>query len=393
VSLPVVTPLTGDRLPFRSVLNPESSLFNDLGALGYVEEEHQVAGEGYVTRVLVRRPLEGWSGTVVLEPFHVLDEDTAHWTTTWRYLTRRRHAWVGATVGSGEWGPRGARPSGGVVRLRQEQPERYGALSLPDAPEEDELRRMGTPSTHAHRLLADVAAVLKRAGAFLGAPAHRVIGAGWSQTGMVWSHHLDHGHPTEDLDAVWVAVAPPPERPPPIPVIHVLSECELLGLLREPGAALADAEAPPVRGYEVPGTFHYWQLKAHRGDQDHAARLDDRPWWIVVHALLDHLDRFLADGTPLPHADRVERADGGLARDDAGNALGGVRSPWLDVPDATYLAACTCSPATGAVEPLDVVARYGSLHAYRAAFAARAAELAAGGWLLPEDAATLSPPV
>ena len=178
--LPTATPLRGDRLPFRSVLNRESSLFNNIEAIGYVEEEHQVAGDGYVTRVLVRRPVEGWSGTVVLEPFHVLDEDTAHWTTTWRYLTRRRHAWVGATVGSGEWGPRGAAPSGGVVRLQREQPERYAALSLPDEPEEDELLRMGTPSTHAHRLLADVAALLKRTDAVLPRPADHVIGAGWS---------------------------------------------------------------------------------------------------------------------------------------------------------------------------------------------------------------------
>jgi hypothetical protein len=180
--------------------------------------------------------------------------------------------------------------------------------------------------------------------------------------------------------------------PPPVPVVHVMSECELLGLLREPGGALDDTDDPMVRGYEVPGTFHYWQLKAHRGDPAHAARHDDRPWWVVAHALLEHLDRFLADGTPLPRAPRVERAGPELARDDAGNALGGLRSPWLDVPDATYLAGCTCSPATGAVELLDLVDRHGSIEAYRSAFRHRVAELVAAGWLLAEDAAVLEPP-
>jgi hypothetical protein len=388
--LPTVTPLLGDRLPFRSVLNPASSLFNDLAALGYVEEEHQVAGDGYVTRALVRRPTEGWSGTVFLEPFHAIDEDTAHWTTAWRHLTRRRHAWVGVTTASGLWGPMGAPAGGGVVRLQQDQPERYAALSLPDHDEPDVLRRMGTPSTHAHRLLADVAAVLKRTDVLLPRPADHVVGAGWSQTGVVWTHHLDHGHPVDDLDAVWIAVAPGPERPTTVPVVHLMGECELLGLLREPSAAIDDTEL--ARGYEVPGTFHYWQLKPHRGDHAHAARHNDRPWWLVVHALLEHLDRHLADGTPLPRAERVVRAGDGLARDDAGNALGGVRTPWLDVPDATYLAACTCSPATGAVEPIDVVERHGSLDAYRAAFRARARELAAEGWLLLEEVETLEPP-
>jgi hypothetical protein len=307
MALPIVTPLAGDRLPFRSVLNPGSSLYNDLGALGYVEEEHLVTGDGYVTRVLVRRPLDGWSGTAVLEPFHVLDEDTAHWTTSWRHLTRRRHAWIGATVASGDWGPRGAAPSGGAARLRREQPDRYGTLSLPDEPEDDELRRMGTPSTHAHAVLADVAAVLKRTTSLLPLPARHVIGAGWSQTGLVWSHHLDHSHPTDDLDAVWIAVAPPPTSAP-LPVVHVMSECELLGLLREPGGAIADAEDPPVRGYEVPGTFHYWQLKAHRGDQDHATRHNDRPWWLVAHALLDHLDHHLGWTCPTPRTSPGARA-------------------------------------------------------------------------------------
>ncbi|MCU1379137.1 MAG: hypothetical protein JWN29_2120 [Acidimicrobiales bacterium] len=389
---PTVTPLTGDRLPFRSVLNPASSLYNDLGALGYVEEEHLVEGDGYATRILVRRPVEGWSGTVVLEPFHVVDEDTGHWTTSWRHLTRRRHAWVGATVGSGQWGPRGTSPSGGVVRLQREDPIRYAALRLDDEPEGDELLRMGTPSTHAHAALADVAHVLRRTGDVLGRAATHVIGAGWSQTGMVWTHHLDHGHSTTDVDAVWIAVAPAPEKTPPVPVVHLMSECELLGLLREPDDALPDSDQPMVRGYEVPGTFHYWQLKAHRGDQAHAAGHNDRPWWLVAHALLDHLDRFLADGTPLPHAPRVERDGDGLVRDEVGNARGGLRSPWVDVPDGTYLAGCTCSPGTGAVEPLDVVARYGSLEAYRAAFRARVTGLVTAGWLLAEDAATLHPP-
>lgn len=368
-------------LPFRSVLRRESSLFLDLAAHGYVEEEHLVDGDRWVTRILVRRPADAGSGTTILEPFHVLDEDTAMWTTSKTHLLRRRHTWVGVTVASGEWAPRGVAPCGGAARLRREDPDRYGRLHLPDHREDDELRRMGLPSTHAHEILADVARRLKEGG------ARRVYGAGWSQTGLVWSHYLDHGNPVDDLDAVWIAVAPGPAQLPRTTTVHLMSECELLGLLREPGRAIDDTDEPMVRGYEVPGTFHYWEQKFHRGDRTHAERHNVRPWSLLVHALLDHLERWVVNGVPLPRAPRVE------GRDDVGNALGGIRSPWLDVPDARYDPRCTCSPALGSVVPIDVVARYGSLDAYRAAFRARVDELVREGWLVAEDAVGLRPPV
>ena len=79
--------------PFRSAHVRTSILYVDLDLLGYTEEEYVLrgtadardpegnviaAGEAYVTRVLVRRPADDarFSGTVHLEPFHVLNEDT-----------------------------------------------------------------------------------------------------------------------------------------------------------------------------------------------------------------------------------------------------------------------------------------------------------------------------
>jgi hypothetical protein len=41
----------------------------------------------------------------------------------------------------------------------------------------------------------------------------------------------------------------------------------------------------------------------------------------------------------------------GLARDEHGNALGGLRAPWLEAPRAQYLPRCPCSPIIGEAIP------------------------------------------
>ena len=72
-----------------------------------------------------------------------------------------------------------------------------------------------------------------------------------------------------------------------------------------------------------------------------------------------------------------------FARDDAGNALGGVRTPWVDAPAARYEPKCSCSVIVGRAEPVPVQPG----HAARFADAAR--DMAQRGWLLPEDRATV----
>jgi hypothetical protein len=54
-------------------------------------------------------------------------------------------------------------------------------------------------------------------------------------------------------------------------------------------------------------------------------------------ALFDHLVRWTTDGIVPPCADRIAIDDAGkIRRDPCGNAIGGVRSPYLDVPVKTY---------------------------------------------------------
>jgi hypothetical protein len=57
----------------------------------------------------------------------------------------------------------------------------------------------------------------------------------------------------------------------------------------------------------------------------------------VLNAAVDHLDRWVRDGTPPPAAPRLEASDDaatGLVRDDLGIARGGIRTPWVEAPSA-----------------------------------------------------------
>ncbi len=60
-----------------------------------------------------------------------------------------------------------------------------------------------------------------------------------------------------------------------------------------------------------------------------------------MHYLFDaaqaNLDNWIRHDTPPPHAARIEvDGAGNIAVDQYGNALGGARTPWLDVPTVTY---------------------------------------------------------
>ena len=120
---------------------------------------------------------------------------------------------------------------------------------------------------------------------------------------------------------------------------------------------------------------------------------------------LDHLIRWAAEGAVPPRADRIvmdydEENDGSpLSLDHHGNAQGGVRNTYVDVPvaklgipnrvaDPKYgdMNQLFCAIA-GYVEPMTGKAlkeHYGSAEMYRQKVEARLAELMSQGWFLPE---------
>lgn len=429
--------------PFRSSRNPESSIHVDLDAPGYVEREFFVRGEAdvrgpegdlvdaavpFCTRVMVRLPVDGFSGTVHLEPFHVLAEDTPSWTTGHRQILAARDAWVGVTVNAGAASPGGAM-GGGLPILLESDPDRYSALELATIPPPAEVEatpgarvpfdpesmrlRLSAATPQGHHIIGQVARALRKPGSDLlgGAVAERTYATGWSQTGLFWRNYLDHGHHertredaggTSPIDAYLINVAPPPDHHPDDAVLwHVLSEAEVVGTLNPPMTAIDHLDAPRrARGYEIPGAFHFWHLSKHTRNvevgPDHPDEHNDRPWYHVTNVLLAHLDRWVREGEPPPRTPRIDRdpsADDGVARDEHGNATGGLRTVWVDVPEARYLPRCSCNPGVGAMRRFDdstITSRYGSLDALHAARQARAAELVDEGLLLDRDAAEIA---
>ena len=451
--VPTVTgpiPVTATSVPFRSASARESSLYVDLLAVAYVEEEWFLAGTAdaidpdgevleadapYTTRVLVRRPrdAERFSGAVFVEPFHNLNEDTPAWTSEYRYLIRSGHAWVGLTVSSGTFGPAGTSRGGGVAQLREFDAERYGSLHLlayehgptraaPPGPGGFDpvlMRwRLAIATAQGHAIAAQLFGLLERndpASPLAALAVDRVYATGWSQTGLFLQQFLERGYHEAMGEAspfrhgavvsgYLIAVGPAPEhRPASAVLVNLLSEGEVVGTLSPGFRVDDDTDDPCFRGYEVPGSFHHWEVKpgAQRRqvegphDPQHDDVHNDRPWHLVVHAILDNLDRWVRDGVPMPRAPRITRdpdAPDGVARDEYGNAHGGLRTPWLDVPTARYAPRCTCSPVTGTMIPLtdaELAARDADHGAFVDAWEHSIDALVADRWLLAADADAL----
>jgi hypothetical protein len=386
-------PVTGTSVPLGAAAVPGLPGGVDLAAHGYVEQELLVQGDRWTTRVLVRRPADPAraSGVLQVEALHP-EFDTA---ATWRVL----HPWVLRTGGS--WlGVTTARVA--VASMREEfDPERYADLDLPADVAGQEV----------------VAAVVRavRTGeldVLGGQPVHRAYLSGWSMTGsfvrvfLGEGHHeavrLPDGSPVFDGHVIGISSGgagpagypPPPGRPVPalddprrrvgghdVPVVELLSETESAthAIVLRPDS---DEPGDRYRLYQVAGTAHDSTGPSHvlvnaaqyrdRGlptgrtevqEQRSHARLD-----LVARAVFAALDRWVADGVPMPRAGRFSFAEGSdrripdgarpLARDAVGNVLGGVRTPWVEAPLASYWPYATpvpggCVPSPFAPPHLD----------------------------------------
>lgn len=219
-----------------------------------------------------------------------------------------------------------------------------------------------------------------------------------------------------------------------VPVIDVLQENDVLGRLavRRPDS---DEPGDHYRLYEVPGTVH-------SGDTPYrwsTAMMDDHvagggqavtrrfsaaiaPFTLaaplrepgrcqpsemvseqpllsyIFHSSFANLDRWVRLGTPPPRADRMEVANAGtpearLVVDEFGNGVGGVRTPYVDVPTATYYADHGANPGCrgnfGYSEPFDW-ARLDQVYGSYANYASRLNDAldraVADRWLTESDA-------
>jgi hypothetical protein len=415
----------------------------DLKSLGYVQHEfaaggtatsYKVAGSlthdgrwkfvpaaraPYRTRVLVRAPADPaeFSGTVIVEWLNVSGGTDAgpEWTSLSEEIVRRGDAWVGVSaqrIGV-NGGPvlvkvdvPGSEAAGkGLVAI---DPARYGSLEHPG-------------DGFGFDIYTQVARAV-RAGAVLGAlQPKRVIAAGESQSAFALVTYYNGVQPlVHAFDGFFVhsrgSVGLPLVAPgqyadiagaitgtPTIfrtdqdaPVLDIQTETDVTSILNSSVARQPDSDR--FRLWEVAGTAHADKHLVGAGVRyiHCGVPINDGPMHLVAKAALRALTNWVENGTPPVVAKRIEITSDAIprARRDADAiALGGIRTPPVDVPVVALSGAPGPHPTTiclllGSAKPLSA-ARLAQLYSSRAEYlrkyAADADATIRSGFVLPED--------
>jgi hypothetical protein len=396
----------------------------------------RTSGAPYTTRILVRRPSDPrrFSGNVIVEPLNnARAYDWAFvWAYSYEYFAERGDAWVGVT-----------HLPAAVAALKRFNASRYAPLSLAN-PSPDERCGRGNAASDSEEglrwdMFSQLGALLKSGatpGPLGGFRVERVYAASHygelaTYVNAVHNHaRLDNGRPiydgylikaNEDPSRIRRCAAPPPEGDPrlitrnvDVPVIRMIAQGDVLETATR---RREDSDEPGdrFRLYEVAGAPHmdtifyrhmpivqdqiaagqtgfdwHWPL-AYRCDPD-VPLMDSPVMRDAANAALASLDRWVRRGTPAPRAERIAATDGGTSgarfvTDQFGNAVGGVRSPSLDVPAATYHPSrtgpmtCRSLGYTTPFESARLDALYGSSKSYATKVAASVDRLVRQRWL------------
>jgi hypothetical protein len=396
----------------------------------------------YATRILVRRPANAsnFSGTVIVELMHA--GRRYDWSMMWGYssdyFVEHGDAWIGITL------------PGSIAGLQKFNPVRYAQLSFAN-PTPNQPCPGGSDSTLSDieeglrwDAISQVGALLKSNASGRPLSALRVQNVFLTmQSGDVMTYinafhsraRLDSGKPVYDGYFVKspagparinrCATAPGAGDPRQkiakvnVPVIAVLAQGEVLDAasLRRPDG---DAPGDQFRSYEVAAASHI-DKAPYRGipvfeDQTRAGNAQGTPAWpfaakcdpeipmaelsvmsYVFNAAFFDLDQWVRKGIAPPRSVPIEIKDAGtpqatLITDQYGHALGGVRSPYVEVPAANYF---TTSPGPGtcremghqiAFDSAKMSALYGNLKNYATKVAQSADRLVKERWLTESDA-------
>ena len=362
----------------------------------YLTEEYFVTGTAneapYTTRILVRRPKDPaqFSGTVVAEALHAGGRSLIFEWSRVSILTRR-HLFVEIVHSPAN-----------VTLLKTFNAERYAPLAI--APGQT------------NEILAQVGALVKSGAApFASYAIRQVTLMGTSaSSGTVRGYFPAHaarrlagGRPIYDGFLLTSTNGNEPLPIVDVPVIQMPTQTEVT-TWAEAGIEYRrpDSDAPGnrYRLYEVAGMPHN-SSRENPGFLNDPCTLPvtDFPAGAFTALGLNHLVEWIANGRTPPHAppievDRNTAGDGSfLALDEFGNAKGGIRNVYVDVPvaangvmgkgktaaqDRLCLLAGTKVPLAAA----SLRRLYKNQEDYRARVDRRLKELIDAGWFLPEYA-------
>ena len=439
----VLTALTGG----TGVYMGEASA-PDLAGFGYVQREYAAAGSAtkykllgalsgngrwrvapngtapYRTRVVVRAPADPkhFSGTVIVEWLNVsggVDADP-DWMSLEEEITRAGDAWVGVSAQhlGIEGGPvlvkipnvPGFNDAG--KGLKKIDPARYGSLEHPG-------------DAYSYDIYTQVARAVRAGAGLAGLHPNVLIAAGESQSAFALVSYYDGVQPlTQAFDGFFVhsrgaaglplvvtgkdaGIANAISGTPAIfrtdqraPVLDIQTETDVGSILNSYAARQPDSNR--FRLWEVAGTAH---ADAHLIGPtakyiDCGVPINAGPMHIVAKAALHALTLWLTNGTLPVTAPRIDVIPGPkpqVRRNADGIALGGIRTPPVDVPVAALSGAPGPNPSTiclllGSTKPFSaarIKQLYPSRAEYLRKFDADADATIRAGFALPADRAAL----
>jgi hypothetical protein len=387
----------------------------------------------YRSRMIVRRPIDptAFSGVVLMEWLNVTAgvDGAPEWGFASAEMTRRGHVWVGVSAqqvgvigGTAVLGEASRLSGGAQGGLVGADPERYGSLEHPGDAFCFDIFTQAARALCSHEgpaPLGDLVAV-------------HVIAIGESQSGTFLATYVNAVHPTTPVfDGFLIhsrlGAAPSLEgvrlghdgpsvlirSDIDVPVLQFATETDLT-VLHFAEARQDDFDL--LRTWEVAGTAHAdrFLINQVRGGGlgvepaellGCSAPVNDGSHHQTFKAALHHLVEWVTRGVLPPQGARIETAasdvPGGpvrIVRDSSGNAVGGIRTPSVDVPIAALsgepVAGCSqlCAlfGSTRTFDADQLAALYSSPEEYVRLYAASLDAAVAAGHILPDEAATMS---
>jgi hypothetical protein len=385
----------------------------------------------YKTRIVVYRPIERkkFGGTVFVEWLNVSGGVDAgpDWVQGHVEMIRQGAAWVG--VSAQYVGVEGGPPLAGVISLplKEVSPARYGSLHHPgDSFSLDMFSQAGE-------------AVRSPSGPNpLGTlEPKRVIAVGESQSAFKLTQYVNAVHPLAHvydgylihsrggIGGFPLSEDPQPVIIPPgaaiiredvdVPVLIFETESDLTFLAY---FSARQDDSRHVRLWEVAGTAHYDTYGLVTGPTDLGSSPDaaaivfgltapipgllecdlpinSGPQHWVLNAALHKLVRWVKTGKAPRSAPRLDASADPTVTidvDEHGNALGGIRTPWVDAPIATFTgqqAGTLLCMLFGTTTPLDeatLASLYPTHHAFTKAYRKSLKRAVKRGWIVKRDA-------
>ena len=376
---------------------------------GYVEEEYVVSGtvdgQPYATSLLVRKPEDPtkFSGLVAVETIHAAGAIP---------LWGSRDVWLPGNHG---WVAVASQRTALETHSKQFNPERYATLQVPEAAAAADApngRDRGAQDLISQEIMTQVGALLKsnaENGPFGGMTVEYLIMGGASQTGGTTLRYIENSHagarmadggPIYDGYLPSLSFPSTPVAAGDAAVVHGVAEGDLVRALERgwsPDALRPDSDAPDdrYRHYQTVGASHVGTrgvtdpveiFPTLAGVVEPGEELSQFPGADLSRAATSNLVAWVMTGVAPPRASVIQLADGEIVRDEFGNAKGGVRSPYVDMPTARYLAAARGQLGLQESIPADTLQDlYGSRADYLQRFNEDIDTLVAGRWLLPKD--------